>query len=67
MQNTDWPWSYTKGRLKNYMYKIWDEKWKNTPGHKHTKFFYGSPNPQKARGITRLSRSKLRDLYGYEQ
>ena len=39
--------------------KIWTKAWKQLEGHRQTKLFLHEPDPNKARGILRLSRGYL--------
>ena len=39
--------------------KIWTDRWANTQGHRQTKLFIHTPDPNKNRGIIRLSRGDL--------
>ena len=54
-----WPWVYKKQRIKDYIHKEWKQRWRDIKEHKHTKYFYEGPNPNKAKGIVRMSRSRL--------
>ena len=57
--NLDIPWAAKQDLIKSYSLKIWNDRWSSIEGHSHTKLFFSKPDPNKAKGILRLSRGCL--------
>ena len=57
--HVDIPWSAKQTIIKDYIQKVWTNRWNNIQGHRQTKLFYYTPDPNKANSILRLSRGYL--------
>ena len=57
--HVDIPWALKKAQIKEFYMQTWTKRWNNLEGHTHTKLFLHTPDPDKARGILRLSRGYL--------
>ena len=53
------PGATIKLRIRNYVFKLWTNEWQQTQVAKHTKAFYLSPNPSKAKYVYKLARLEL--------
>ena len=56
------PWSDKQALIREYSLQLWTHRWTNIDGHTQTKLFFCKPDPNKARGIIRLSRGYLTNL-----
>ena len=55
----DIPWAVKKNKIKEYSHNFWSNRWKNLQGHRQTKLFLLTPDPNKSRGILQLSRGYM--------
>ena len=53
------PTASLKNDIKLGIYKKWDTYWTSSQGCKHTKHFYGGPDPSKAKFVYKLARLEL--------
>ena len=53
------PWTVYQSKIREYIQKIWATRWKNLKGHRLTKLFLNTPDPNKANGILRIFRGYL--------
>ena len=57
--HVDIPWAAKQQKLKEYIKTEWANRWNHIQGHTQTKLFLHTPDPNKSRGILRLSRGYL--------
>ena len=57
--HVDIPWAAKQKKLKDYIASEWSNRWNHIQGHTQTKLFLHTPDPNKSRGILRLSRGCL--------